>query len=94
MDVRRIVSWNVRRIRVERGLTIEDLAGSAEIDSSYVGRVERGTVNSSIDVLARVALVLKVRVMELFMEPLPGAPKPSPLPPGRRASKPARARRG
>jgi transcriptional regulator with XRE-family HTH domain len=84
MDARKIVGWNVRRIRVERGLTIEDLAGEAGIDASFIGRLERATVNSSIDTLGKVAGVLKVRIVELFVEPVPGAPRPKPMPRGRR----------
>lgn len=85
MDARQIVGWNVRRIRVERGLTIEDLAGEAGVDDSFIGRLERATVNSSIDTLEKVAKVLKVRIVELFVEPVPGAPKPKAMPRGRRA---------
>lgn len=87
MEARKIVSWNIRRVRVERGLTIEELAGNADVDSSFVGRIERGTVNVSIDLLERIALALRVRIMELFMEPLPGAPKPKALTAGRRSTK-------
>lgn len=84
MEARKIVAWNVRRIRVERGLTIEDLAGDAEIDASYLARIERGSVNSSVDKLSALTRALKVRLVELFVEPLPGAPAPKPLKAGRR----------
>jgi len=86
MKARKIVGWNLRRIRVERDLTIGDLAVDAEVDSSFVARIERGVVNSSIDVLERLAEVLKVRLVEFFVEPLPNAPKPKPMKSGRRAS--------
>ncbi|WP_300300899.1 helix-turn-helix transcriptional regulator [Ferrovibrio sp.] len=87
MKARRIVAWNLRKIRVERGFTIEALGGDAEVDSSMVARIERGTVNSSIDLLERLANVLKVRIVEFFVEPLPGAPQPKPLRGGRRPAK-------
>jgi transcriptional regulator with XRE-family HTH domain len=87
MEARRVVGWNVRRIRVERGLTIEALGGDAEVDASMVARIERGRVNSSIDLLERLARVLRVRMVELFVEPLPGAPMPKPLKGGRRPAK-------
>lgn len=88
MEVRKIVGWNVRRFRVGQGLTIEELAGHSEADASYIGRIERAEVNVSVDVLERISKALKVRVMELFMEPLPGTAKPAPLSPGRRPSRP------
>jgi len=87
MEARRIVGWNLRRIRVERGLTIEDLAGNAEVDASFVARVERASANSSVDLLDRLARALKVRLVELFIEPAPGAPQPKPLRAGRRPTR-------
>ncbi len=83
-DGRRLVGWNLRRIRVRRGYSIERLAGDADVDSSHVARIERGTVNSSIDVLDRLAGVLEVRLSDLFRQPPPGAKPPPPLRSGRR----------
>jgi len=79
-----MVAWNLRRIRTERGLTIEQLAFDADIDASYLARIERGSANPSVDMLERVCSVLRVRIMELFIEPAPGAPMPKPLKAGRR----------
>ncbi|WP_300295594.1 helix-turn-helix transcriptional regulator [Ferrovibrio sp.] len=87
MKARKIVAWNLRRIRVERELTMDELAVDAGVDSSFVARIERGVVNSSIDTLERLTDALKVRLMELFVEPLPGAPKPSTMKRGRRPSR-------
>ncbi|WP_370156489.1 helix-turn-helix domain-containing protein [Ferrovibrio sp.] len=87
MDVKKIVGRNLRKLRVEREMTIEDLAGEAEAEASWTARIERGTVNVGIDQLARYAKVLKVRIGDLFIEPAPGAAAPRPLKPGRRPSK-------
>lgn len=86
MNARKIVALNVRRIRTERGLSIEHLAFDASVDASYLARIERGTANASVDILERVCSALKIRLIELFVEPLPGAPVPKPLPAGRRPS--------
>jgi transcriptional regulator with XRE-family HTH domain len=40
---------------LERGLTQEQLALSAEIDLTYLGGIERGRRNPTIVVLARIA---------------------------------------
>jgi transcriptional regulator with XRE-family HTH domain len=45
----------VRQLRRAADLTIEALAGAAEIDPNYLGQVERGAQNPSINVLARIA---------------------------------------
>src|SRR5690348_3994553 len=87
MQARRVVGWNVRRIRVSRALTIEALAGEAEIDPSYVARLERGVVNPTIGVLEKLAVALRTPLIELFVEPPPGARPPRPLRSGRRSSR-------
>jgi transcriptional regulator with XRE-family HTH domain len=90
MKARKFVGWNLRRLRAERGFSIESLAGDAEVDPSHVARIERGTVNPSVDVLERLAHVLRVKLHEFFIEPEPGASPPKPLRSGRR---PRKARR-
>jgi len=60
MDWRAIVGGNVRRLRLERGLTQEQLAVDADIDLTYLGGVERGKRNPSLDVMVRIAAALEV----------------------------------
>ena len=45
MDGRTRVAWNLRRIRVERGLSQEALAVDADVDRTYVSGIERGSFN-------------------------------------------------
>jgi len=45
MKARALVAWNVRRIRVNRGISQEKLAYEAGIDRSYMGRLERQSKN-------------------------------------------------
>ena len=56
MDWRRVVGDNVRRLRQERGLTQEQLAFEAGLDLTYLGGIERGRRNPSLEVLARIAV--------------------------------------
>ncbi|MGV1862343.1 helix-turn-helix domain-containing protein [Rhizobium rhizogenes] len=84
MDVRQTIGWNLRRLRVARGLSQERLAFEAEIDRSYVGRVERGGENVTVATLEAFAKVLSVNVSELFAEIAPEDTKPSGLPSGRK----------
>lgn len=86
MDARAIIGWNLRQLRVERGLSQERLALASNIDRSYVGRVERGSENVTIMTLEVLAAVLGVPVARLLLEPTAGEPKPSPLRSGRKAS--------
>jgi transcriptional regulator with XRE-family HTH domain len=45
----------VRRLRQERGMTSEALAGAAQVSPSYLSEVERGLKRPSTDVLAKLA---------------------------------------
>jgi transcriptional regulator with XRE-family HTH domain len=87
MEAKKLVGWNIRRLRVERGLTIEALAAEADVAPAYLGQVERGVVNVGIVILGRVAKTLGTRLTELFVEPLPEADPPKPLKAGRRRVK-------
>lgn len=68
MDWNKIVAANVRRLRVERKLTQEQLAHDAEIDLTYLGGIERGRRNPSVDVLGRIAAALGCRPGDLFAD--------------------------
>jgi transcriptional regulator with XRE-family HTH domain len=84
MDARTIIGWNLRRLRVERGLSQERLALAASIDRAYVGRVERGSENVTITTLEAMATALSVPVATLLIEPDTDAPRPLPLRAGRK----------
>lgn len=82
MRARDLVAWNLRRLRVRRGLSQEALAVDAGIDRSYAGRLERGEENPSVDLLERIAEALGANMREFF-EPARGKP-PQPLRGGRK----------
>lgn len=84
MDAQALVARNLRRLRVDRRLSQENLAVDASIDRTYVSRLERGLENPTIAVLERLAHALGVRIEEFFVEPDPGSPPPDTLPKGRR----------
>lgn len=87
MDGRALVAWNLRRIRVKRGLSQEGLAYEAGVDRSYVGGLERREENPTVDVLDRLAKTLGVAVGEFFKRPRKGSVPPKPLRSGRRPSR-------
>lgn len=85
MEARALIGWNLRRLRVAKGLSQERLALLAGIDRAYVGRVERGSENVTISTLEAMAVALAVPVAALLIEPEAGAQPPMPLRAGRRA---------
>jgi len=79
-----LVARNIRRLRVANGLSLEILAVDAEIDRTYVSRLERGLENPTVAVLERLARALSANIEELFKVPRAGEPAPRPLKGGRR----------
>ena len=53
-----LVARNIRRLRVARALSQEDLAVDAGIDRTYVSRLERGLENPTVAVLEKLARAL------------------------------------
>jgi transcriptional regulator with XRE-family HTH domain len=85
MEGRKLVAWNLRRLRVQRDLSQEKLAVDAGVDRTYVGRLERGLENPTVALLDRLADALGIRISEFFALPAPGESRPKPLRGGRRA---------
>jgi transcriptional regulator with XRE-family HTH domain len=63
---RRILGENIRVHRKRIKLSQEKLAEKADLHPVYVGNVERGLENISIDSLVRIAKALKVSLSELI----------------------------
>ena len=56
----------IRRIRLERGLTQEKVAEGAEISVSFYGHIERGTRKMSVQTLYSIAMVLSCSADEIL----------------------------
>lgn len=66
VDPKVIFGKNVHRIRNQKGLTQEKLAERAEIDRRYLQRIEVGSANPGIKVIARFPAALNCRWSDLF----------------------------
>jgi len=58
----------VRRLRTDAGYSQESFADACALHRTYIGSVERGEINISLDNLERIARTLKVPVSRLMME--------------------------
>lgn len=56
------IAEKIRRIRKEKGMSQEELALKAGLNRAYVGYIERGERNPSINTLAKIAKALKVKL--------------------------------
>lgn len=69
MDIREVLAINVRRLRLARGWSQEELAARASIDRTYVSSIERRRYAASIDKLQQLARALDVGEAELLRRP-------------------------
>ena len=84
MDVRSLVAWNLRRLRVLRNISQDDLALAAQIERAYVGHLERGNKNPTIVTLAKLADALECDITEFFSPIAEGQEDLKPLKAGRK----------
>ncbi|EHH1093689.1 transcriptional regulator [Vibrio navarrensis] len=61
-----LVGKRIAKMRKSKGLTQDKLALLAEIDRSYVGRIERGEVNLTVEKLYEIAATLGCDAKELL----------------------------
>lgn len=66
--LRDVVARNIRLIRSNLGLSQEHLAEEAGLHRTYIGSIERGERNVSIDNIERIARALKVGPEELLKD--------------------------
>ena len=63
---RKIVAKNVLKYREKRGLKREELSLLLDYDPSYISKLEKGKINTTIDVLENIANILEIKLSDLF----------------------------
>jgi len=56
----------VKKIRIEKGYTIDKVAQLAKMSKGHLSRIERGETEPTISTLVRLAMALKVDVNDLY----------------------------
>jgi len=72
MDLRGVFATNLRRLRHEKDMSQDDLAYEAEVSRSYLSQLEKGSFYASLNVIGKLADVLKVEPAELLRLPEKG----------------------
>ena len=62
----RLLAGSVRRLRLEAGLSQEELAQAADVRQALISEVERGEANPTLESLTKIANALKVQLSDLF----------------------------
>jgi transcriptional regulator with XRE-family HTH domain len=65
-EVQKKLGKKIAELRKKRGFSQEDFAHECGFHRSYMGAVERGEKNITIQMVERVAKTLKISLAELF----------------------------
>lgn len=71
MDIRRVLGKNVRRFRVQAGLSQEAVAERMGVDRAHVSSMERGQQNVTLLTLWHLSQALGVKPVDLMNEAFP-----------------------
>ena len=69
MDLRQIFAANLRRFRHARGLSQEALAYEADVNRTYMSKLEKGGSYPGLEIIGKLAAVLEVEPAELLRLP-------------------------
>ena len=64
--LRSIIANNVKIERNKQKMSREKLSLLIGMDNSYISKLERCKMNATIDILEKIAEVLKINVLDLF----------------------------
>jgi transcriptional regulator with XRE-family HTH domain len=73
MDLRQVFAVNLRRLRHARGLSQEALAYEADVNRTYMSKLEKGESYPGLEIIGKLADALEVEPADLLR-----------LPPGKR----------
>jgi transcriptional regulator with XRE-family HTH domain len=66
LTLRQVFARNLRLVRIHAGMSQERLADEAGLDRAFVGTLERGQRNISIDNIERLAQAVGASVLDLM----------------------------
>ena len=69
MDLRQVFAANLRRLRHERGISQENLAHEADVNRTYISKLEKGVSFAGLEIIGKFAAVLQVEPAELLALP-------------------------
>jgi transcriptional regulator with XRE-family HTH domain len=69
MDLRQVFAANLRRLRHAKGLSQEDLAHEADVNRTYMSKIEKGGTWVGLEIIGKLAAVLQVEPAEFLKVP-------------------------
>ena len=65
-DIAKVLGQRIRNYRTAKGLSQEKLAELSGCHPTYIGQLERGEKNATIESIEKISVALKVSLSELF----------------------------
>ena len=65
-DINKQVGERIRKARLAKGLSQEELAFEADLHRAYIGQIERGEKNIGVQNLQKIAAALKIKISKLI----------------------------
>lgn len=65
-DLAKIIGEWIKNLREQRGLSQERLGEAADLHRTYIGQMERGEANVTLETLEKVTEALGITVVQLF----------------------------
>ena len=75
LSARKIFANNLKFYRKQQNISQEKLAEFADLHRNYVGAVERGEINISVDNMEKLAKALDITICDFFESPNPDIEK-------------------
>jgi transcriptional regulator with XRE-family HTH domain len=69
MDLRQIFAANLRRLRHAKGLSQEALAHEANVNRTYMSKLEKGGSYPGLEIIGKFAVALEVEPAEFLRLP-------------------------
>ena len=66
MSIAKQIGDRLRSYRNQKGWSQEELAEQAGLPPTYIGQLERGEKNATLDSISKVALALNISLSQLF----------------------------
>jgi len=58
----------IRKLRMDKSISQENLALQADIDRTYISDIEKGERNISVEILEKLANTLEISISDLFKQ--------------------------
>jgi transcriptional regulator with XRE-family HTH domain len=65
-DIAKIIGQRIRNYRTQKGLSQEKLAEFAGCHPTYIGQLERGEKNATLESVEKIASAMDISLSELF----------------------------